>query len=165
VRDELGILEEAKRSLKLDDEQLLRRVGDDFRRVYAGYRPMDAQAVNCPLFGVDRAGLGYAVDASTGGATLHQVHTYTWLNPAWIDVARLKEQAAPWQQYAILGGMWSPFWHDAIDLLGMENLFLTMFDKPEIVDAVFGHIVDLYVESCRRIFDAAGEVIDIFFRK
>lgn len=161
-----GFWEKAKRTLGLDDEQLIRRVGDDFRRVNAGYRPTEAQAINRPLFGVERAGLGYGQPVShpLAEATLHEVHAYPWPDAAWVDASGIRAQAAQWQQqYAVLGGMWSPFWHDAIDLLGMENLFLTMYDEPEIVDAVLMHIVDFYVEASRRIFAEASEVIDIFF--
>jgi uroporphyrinogen decarboxylase len=66
-------------------------------------------------------------------------------------------------RYAVLGGDWSPFWHDAIDLLGMEGLFLRMYDAPEVVDAVMGHLVDYYAAVSERIFDVAADAIDIFF--
>ena len=66
-------------------------------------------------------------------------------------------------EYAILGGDWAPFWHDAIDLLGMENLYMKMYDEPELVDALMQHLVDYYWTVSRRIFEAAADVIDIFF--
>ena len=158
----------AKRTLALDDEQLSRRVGDDFRRVSAGYRQPDSHtlAANATCFGIERAGLGYGQPLThpLAEATLEDVHAYPWPDPAWIDVSQLKAQADQWQrQYAILGGVWSPFWHDVIDFFGMENLFLKMFDEPEVVDAVLSHIVDFYAEASRRVFDAAGDEIDIFF--
>jgi uroporphyrinogen decarboxylase len=81
-----------------------------------------------------------------------------------MDVSRIRADAALYQtEYAMLGGDWSPFWHDAIDLLGMENLLLNMFDAPELVDAVLVHIVDFYYEVSRRIFAEAADLIDIFF--
>ncbi|MGD0898404.1 MAG: uroporphyrinogen decarboxylase family protein [Thermoguttaceae bacterium] len=81
-----------------------------------------------------------------------------------MDVSRIRDEALAWgRQYAILGGDWSPFWHDAIDLLGMENLFFKMYDEPELVDAVLRHVVDYYAPVSRRIFDAAADAIDIFF--
>jgi uroporphyrinogen decarboxylase len=81
-----------------------------------------------------------------------------------MDVSHVRQEALAWQgRYAILGGDWSPFWHDASDLLGMENLMVQMTDAPEIVDAVLGHVVDYYFEVSRRIFEAAADAIDIFF--
>ncbi|MBN1591525.1 MAG: hypothetical protein JW888_18570, partial [Pirellulales bacterium] len=43
------------------------------------------------------------------------------------------------------------------------NMYLKMYDQPELVDAVLKHMVDYYAEASRRIFDAAADVIDVFF--
>lgn len=159
-----------KRALHLDDEALRLRLGDDFRRVganYAGPRvPLSPGTHTRTVFGIERAGLGYghATSHPLAGADLTQIHDYDWPDPVWMDVARIRPDALAWnRQYAVLGGDWSPFWHDAIDLLGMENLYFAFYDKPESVDALFGHIVDYYCEVSRRIFDAAADAIDIFF--
>jgi uroporphyrinogen-III decarboxylase len=63
----------------------------------------------------------------------------------------------------VLGGDWSPFWHDAIDLLGHENLYYRMYDYPDAVKAIFKKITDYYITVSRNIFNEAGDVIDIFF--
>jgi hypothetical protein len=161
----------ARRQLNLpDNESFSVRIGDDFRRVHARYTgpevPLSPGAVSRTIFGVERAGHGYGQPLShpLANATLRQVHEYAWPNPGWMDVSHIRGDALRWnRQYAILGGDWSPFWHDAIDLLGMENLYLKMYDEPELVDAVFGRLVDYYAEVSRRIFDAAADVLDIFF--
>jgi hypothetical protein len=93
-----------------------------------------------------------------------QIHDYAWPDPGWQDVSQIRAEAQAWQrQYALLGGDWSPFWHDAIDLLGMENLYLKMYDAPDLVDAVLRHIVDYYAAVSQRIFDAAADTLDVFF--
>ena len=161
----------AKRELALDDEALRVRVGDDFRRVYAQYAgpsfPLRHADATCrTIFGVERTGLGYGqpLEHPLAGATIRQVHDYPWPEPAWMDVAKIRDYALSFgRQYAILGGDWSPFWHDAIDLLGMENLYMKMYDEPELVDAVMGQMVDYYAAVSERIFAAASDAIDIFF--
>ena len=45
----------------------------------------------------------------------------------------------------------------------MENLYYKMYDDPELVDAVFQHVVDFYAGSNQRILDAASDAIDIMF--
>ena len=81
-----------------------------------------------------------------------------------MDVSHVRDEAASYGgEYAILGGDWSPFWHDLIDLLGMETMYLKMYDQPELIDAIIQHTVDYYAAVSQRIFDAAAEVIDIFF--
>ncbi len=160
----------AKRELQLDDEGLRVRFRDDFRRVFAGYAgpefPLSDGATSRTIFGIERQGLGYGQPMShpLANATIKQVHDYPWPDPDWMDVSKIKAEAQTYKgQYAILGGDWSPFWHDAIDLLGMENLYMKMYDEPELVDLVMQYMVDYYAAVSRRIFDAAADVIDIFF--
>jgi len=163
--------DKAKRELGLDDEALRVRFGDDFRRVFAVYAgptfELRHKEATCRTpFGVERWGLGYGqpIEHPLEAATLKEIHEYSWPNPAWMDVSAIKAEAAGYGgRYAILGGDWSPFWHDAIDLLGMENLYLKMFDEPERVDAVLQCLVDYYFEVSRRIFEAAADAMDIFF--
>jgi len=162
--------QKARTSLGLDDEALRVRFGDDFRRVFAEYAgpeyTLSQGATSRTIFGIERRGMGYGQPTShpLENATLKQVHDYPWPDPQWMDVSNIKSQAESWNgQYAILGGDWSPFWHDAIDLLGMENLYIKMYTEPQIVDAVMQHMLDYYEAVCRRIFDAAADAIDIFF--
>lgn len=164
-------LHHAQEALGLDSEEQVRvRFGDDFRRVHERYAgpefALSAGATCRSPFGVERHGLGYGQPLShpLAGATLAQVHEYPWPDPAWLDVSQVRAEALAWRgQYAMLGGAWSPFWHDAIDLVGMERLLLLMADAPALVDTLLGHIVEFYCEVSRRIFDAAAEDLDIFF--
>jgi len=161
----------AKRELAIADDEALRiRLGDDFRRVFARYAGppvvLSPGATSRTPFGVERHGMGYGQPIShpLQGAALAQVNAYAWPDPEWMDVSHLRAEALAWGgRYAILGGDWSPFWHDAIDLMGMEGLYLTMYDAPQAVDALMRHMVDYYAEVSRRIFDAAAGAIDIFF--
>ncbi len=161
----------AKRELSIaGDEDLRIRFSDDFRRVWARYAGPPVQlapgATSRTPFGVDRHGMGYGqpMNHPLAGATLAQVHDYPWPDPKWMDVSGIRSEALKWGgRYAVLGGEWSPFWHDAIDLMGMEELYILMYDAPDVVDALMRHMVDYYVEVSRRIFDAAAGAIDIFF--
>lgn len=166
----------ALRQLQLNNsEELLDRLGDDFRRVFARYagppgRSPDAAlppGVSCRTpFGVEHRGhgCGIPVNPPLANATLQQLEEYTWPNPDWMDVSAVRVQAQQWGgRFAILGGDWSPFWHDANELFGMEKLMLNMHDHPALVDAVMERVVDYYFEVSRRIFEAAAGVLDIFF--
>jgi uroporphyrinogen decarboxylase len=171
-----GFIAKAKQQLAIPDtEALFVRFGDDFRRVQARYAGPDEYSPDRKLspgatyrtpFGVEREGIGYGMPIGhpLATASLKEVHAYPWPAPAWMDVSHLRDEALAWgRRYAILGGDWSPYWHDAIDLLGMEGLMLKMTDAPEIVDAVLGHVVDYYCEVSRRSFDAAADAMDVFF--
>lgn len=161
----------ARRELGLDAEGLRVRLHDDFRRIRAPYRlpevPLPAGVTYRTVFGIDRHGLGYGQPLShplAKASCPDDTHRYPWPSSDCVDVSGLRREAQAWgKRYAILGGDWSPFWHDAIDLLGMETLCLRMVDAPELVDAVLQHLVDFYAESSRRIFEETGDLIDIFF--
>lgn len=160
----------AKRELNLDDEGLRLRFGDDFRRVYAEYNGpefvLSEAATSRTVFGIERHGLGYGQPIShpLADASLKEIHDYPWPDPAWMDVSNIKSEANSYNgEFAMLGGDWSPFWHDAIDLLGMENLYIKMYSEPELVDVVLQHLVDYYATVSQHIFDAAADAIDIFF--
>jgi hypothetical protein len=162
--------ENAKRALSLDDEGLRVRLGDDFRRVMAKDAspqvPLSEGATYRTPFGVERQGIGYGqpIGHPLAHASVTEIHDYAWPDPAWMDVSGVRAEAEKYgRQYAILGGEWSPYFHDAVDLLGMENLYLKMYDEPEAIDALLGHVVDFYAEVSRRIFDAAARALDIFF--
>ena len=162
--------DKCRRELMLDDEALRIRFHDDFRRVYAEYAgpasPLSEGATCRTVFGVERHGLGCGQPLAhpLANATLKEVHDYPWPDPKWMDVSKIRAAAARYRrEYAILGGDWSPFWHDAIDMIGMENLCTKMYDEPELIDALMKYIVDFYAEVSRRIFDEAGRELDIFF--
>ena len=162
-----------------DDDSLSDYLGDDFRRVfarYAGpeefgpYSNLQPGATYRTPFGVERHGYGYGMPLTTplaNATTVAEIHDYPWPDPAWMDASHIRAEVGKYGgHYAILGGDWSPFWHDAIDLLTMEGLIYQMFDNPELVDALLTHIVDYYAGVSQRIFDAAGAAlgrIDIFF--
>ncbi len=159
-----------------DDESVFVQVGDDFRRVFAKYAGPEAFSPDQNLmpgstyrtpFGVERHGYGYGMPRHSplkNATTVAEIHDYPWPDPAWLDVSHIRVDALRWGgQYAVLGGDWSPFWHDAIDLLDWDNLFYKMYDAPEMVDALLENIVDYYARTSERIFEAAQGAIDIFF--
>jgi len=161
--------EKAKAQLGVDDEALRVYLDDDFRRVFShnpSLREVPEGATSVTPFGVPRTGLGYGqpITHPLAGATLNEIHSYAWPDPSRVDISHIRAEAVSYDgEYAILGGEWSPFWHDLIDLIGMEELFLRMYDAPESIDAICQYVVEYYAEVSRRTFEAAGDVIDIFF--
>jgi len=170
-------LEKAKRELNLDEEGLRRRFGDDFRRVFSGYTgPVQAFTSESDFkteitwvspFGVPRSGIGYGQPLShplSGADTVARIQDYPWPDPDWIEVSGIRMSASQWSdEFAILGGEWAPFWHDAIDLVGHEQLYYLMYDYPEVAEKLLELITDYYYAGSERTFEEAGDLIDIFF--
>ena len=177
-----GFLAKAAGSLGLDEEAFRRRIGDDFRRLTAPWRDPDpllsAGATWRSPFGVERSGIGYGqplshplatrlsgLDGRAGSrGSFGAIGDYEWPDAARVDVGDLRTQAKVWgREFAVLGGDWSPFWHDAIDLVGMEGLFYLMYDEPEAASLLFERIADFYFAASERVFEEVGDLIDIFF--
>lgn len=165
-----GFWTKAKRTTSLEDEALSLLLHDDFRKVSSAYVGPAPRASGfggiTSLFGIRRSGIGYGqpLNHPLADATLADLENYAWPEPDWLDVRGIREAATRYQgRYAILGGEWSPFWHDAIDLVGMDGLLYRMYDDPEFVDRLLSHVVDFYAEVNRRTFEATGGAIDIFF--
>ena len=159
----------AESALGLDDEAILRHFHDDFRRVWPRYAgpdiPLSPGAKMRTPFGIERRGHGFGQPMShpLATATLDDVEAFPWPSPDWMDVSHIREEALGFGDYAILGGEWSPVWHDLMDVMGMERMYFAMYDEPEVVDAIIGHMLEYYLEVSRRTFDAAQGAIDIFF--
>jgi uroporphyrinogen decarboxylase len=159
------------------DEDLALFIGDDFRRVFAKYAgppefsPDRAfrhpEATSRTPFGVERTGYGYGQPIEhplATARTVADIERYRWPDPAWMDVSRIRDEALAWgRRYAVLGGDWSPFYHDAIDLLGMEDFCVAMVEEPAVVDILLRRMVDYYFQVSLNIFEAAADAIDIFF--
>jgi uroporphyrinogen decarboxylase len=159
------------------DEALSVYLGDDFRRVYAKYAGPDEHSPSACLhypqatyrtpFGVERHGYGYGQPFHhplAEARTIEKIEAYPWPDPGWMDVSHIRNEARAWNgEYAVLGGDWSPFYHDAIDLLGMENFMVKLIEDPPFVDSVLSRIADYYFGVSLRVFEAAADSVDIFF--
>ncbi|HDT12968.1 MAG TPA: hypothetical protein ENO03_01285 [Candidatus Aminicenantes bacterium] len=159
------------------DEELAIHVGDDFRRVFARYAGppefspdrafVHPEAIARTPFGVERTGYGYGQPMGhplAGARAIADIERYPWPDPAWMDVSRIREDARAWRgRYAVLGGDWSPFFHDAIDLMGMEDFCVALVENPALVDVLLRRLVDYYFQVSLSIFEAAADVIDVFF--
>ncbi len=161
--------ERAKNELNLDDEGLRIRFGDDFRRVVAGYEDdslTSATGGYISPFGIEREGIGYGQPTHhpLAKASLKDIYEYPWPDPEKVNITNLRKDAEEhYENFAILGGDWSPFWHDMIDLFGMEELLIKMYMEPKIVKVVFNFVADYYFAVNQRVFAEAADLIDIFF--
>lgn len=164
-------LQKAMNALNMDEEGVRKRFGDDFRRVYGVYQEPGYQVSKTATwkspFGVERIGIGFGQPTThplKDITTVKEAFDYYSPNPDWVNVSNIKNDADKYhREFAILGGDWSPFWHDAVDLFGMEELFIKMYEYPEVVKTVIDQIVNYYYVVNEHIFDAAGDSIDVFF--
>jgi len=62
-----------------------------------------------------------------------------------------------------MSGFWTCFYHNLMDLFGMEEYLIKMFTAPEVVHVVTDKVCEFYYEANARFFEAAGDLMDGFF--
>jgi len=148
-----------------DEEALMQRLHIDFRRVHARY--VGPNFGMKTYWGVERGGAHYGQPLShplAGVETVEEVEAYAgWPSPDWFDFSHLRKQCEQWRDYAIIGGPWVVVFTDATELVGMSEFFMKMHTHPEVMHAVMNKVSDFYHEMAVRFFEAAGDLLDIFF--
>jgi uroporphyrinogen decarboxylase len=95
--------------------------------------------------------------------TSKDIDKYDFPNPDDWDVIINEKDSANAMDYAIIGGAWAPFFNDAADLMGMEQLFVNMIINPVVAEALIDKCFQIYYEISRRCFEKNKGVIDILF--
>lgn len=89
-----------------------------------------------------------------------------WPDPEWWDYSALREQCLAHPGYAIVNcgdrldrtAQLKPMMY----LRGMEQTYVDLALEPQIAQAIIQHIVAYFLHYNRRVFEAAGDAIDIF---
>ncbi|MBI3986314.1 MAG: hypothetical protein HY343_05315 [Lentisphaerae bacterium] len=97
-------------------------------------------------------------------STVEDVHAHAWPDPTKLDYSGILPACEKFHgTYATFGAPWSPFFHEIGWLIGQENFLVWMLDKPDVIHAIIGHIVDYEVEATRRYLEAARGKLDIAY--
>lgn len=151
--------------LNMDEEQFRLRIRDDLRWVSSD--PIGQGGRTVDAFGIERRGVGYGQPTGhplSDAPTIERLRDYPWPDPSREGTEGIRDRVAPLaERFAIAGGNWSPFWHDATDLVSMETLAFLMYDDPVVVETMLHRIVDYYVAINTRVFEEAGDLIDLVF--
>ena len=60
-------------------------------------------------------------------------------------------------------GFWAPFFHDVMDLFGVEEFMIKLHTHPAIVEAVLEYVCGFYLEANEQLYRKAGRQIDGYF--
>lgn len=92
-----------------------------------------------------------------------EIDKHPWPNINDLDFNKIYQDMEKHQDKMIFSGMWSGFFHNMCDYLGMENYFIQMYENPIFVEALTNRIVDFYVEANEKFFAGVGELCDVMF--
>ena len=135
---------------------------------WIGFPLVDGKGRPTDYFGIPREGagdFGYAVEHPLADAgSIADVEAYTkWPSADMWDYGQYARDCAQFPEYAVYGGAWAWFFDAASDLVGMEQWFLLMHDKPEVAHAMLEKTTSFMERTSEIMFEKAGKYIDICF--
>ena len=158
-----------------DFEAMLTRLGVDLRNVRGAARYIGPEhhvlpdGRECNVWGVPLGSSGTYASKVTGAplasaTTVAEVERHApFPDPNWWDYAPIADACAAAGHHAVMGGAWSPFFCQAMYVMGMQELLEAMASRPAVAEALLTRIADFYLESSRRHFEAARGRMDIYF--
>lgn len=142
------------------EEELRRRLGDDFRWIPAGnYRHPEGKG----LFDIPEKFAHGTPGPFAECEDVSQVDDYDWPKLGYLDFTEVLEELRAAGPYYRASGFWTPFYHNVMDLFGMEQYMIKMYTHPGVVHAVTDRVCNFYYEANERWFQAAGDLMDGFF--
>lgn len=142
-------------------EELRRKLNDDFRWICPwNYR--DPRGYKLFDFGIKKTSHGQA------GPLAHcedpaEIEDFPWPNPDYMDYSGVLESLRNAGDVYRASGLWTCFYHNVMDLFGMEDYMVKMYTHPQVVQAVTDRVCKFYYEANERFFAAAGDLVDGFF--
>lgn len=145
-------------------EAIFQYLADDCRWIPAdaGYKHPQGLPAFDPSYGVRRDTLS-APGCFAEAETPADLEDYPWPDPQYLDFTEIYAQIDQHQDKMVFTGMWSPFFHQVADFFGMENYFIKMYERPEVVEALTERIVDFYVAANEKFFAGLGDRADVMF--
>jgi uroporphyrinogen decarboxylase len=141
-------------------EELRRKLGDDYRWIPAGLYKHPEGKTLFEIPGKDsHAYAGPFAHATDVG----QLDEYDWPSLDHLDFTEVLDALRNAGDYYRASGFWTPFYHNVMDLFGMESYLVNMYENPDLVEAVTDRVCRFYYEANERFFAAAGDLVDGFF--
>jgi len=94
---------------------------------------------------------------------VQELESFPWPNPDYLSFDQCLASLRAAGNVYRASGFWTCFYHNIMDLFGMENYMVKMYTHPEVVQAVTDRVCGFYYEANERFFAAAGSEVDGFF--
>jgi uroporphyrinogen decarboxylase len=146
-------------------EELRRKLGDDFRWISPQFAASTYRhPQNWKLFDMrgDKISHGQAGPLADC-ESVADVEKFPWPELEYLDFSETIGMLQGAGDFYRASGFWCPFFHDVMDLFGMESYMVKMVTHPEVVHAVTERVCRAYLEANELFYTRAGPLIDGFF--
>lgn len=94
-------------------------------------------------------------------SSVDDVESYQWPSPDDFYGGNLEKEINSHEDFAILGGVWAPIFHNIAWLCGFETALVNMQTQPEVTEALVMKVTDFWVGYTRRVLELGKGKIDI----
>lgn len=119
------------------------------------------------VWGIWRAGSYYGQAVSHPLQNVENIadleQQYAFPDPGLWDCKISLEQMKWTEGSCVIGGAWAPYFHDTVELFGMERFMLLMYDNPVLIQTVIERIMHFYLDQTQRALDENQGLIDFVF--
>lgn len=147
------------------EKELRKKLQDDFCWISPQFFPGVYQAPDGrEMFdgGLDRQKHG-SVGPLAECEDVREVEAFPWPKPEFLHFDACLESLRNAGDVYRASGFWTCFYHNVMDLFGMESYMIKMYTHPKVVRAVTDHVCEFYYEANERFFAATGDLVDGFF--
>lgn len=153
-----------KFGIPAEREAIFQYLDDDCRWITAdsGYHHPEGRPIFDPAWNTHRDTLS-ASGCFADAEKVSDLDDYPWPDPKYLDFTDVYKEIDKYPDKMVFTGLWSCFFHNVCDFLGMENYFMKMYDCPEVVEALTERVTDFYVAGNEKFFAGLGDRADVMF--
>jgi uroporphyrinogen decarboxylase len=147
------------------EEELRVRLGDDFRWICPQYddRTFQVAGGGDPFEIITHRTVSGGVMPFKDCEDPRAIEDFPWPSPDGLNLEPTLEGLRRAGPYYRASGFWCPFYHDLMDLFGMEAYLMKMYTHPDVVQAATDRVCQFYYDANERFFQLAGDLVDGFF--
>ncbi|MCD6174405.1 MAG: hypothetical protein J7K65_01380 [Planctomycetes bacterium] len=145
-------------------EEIRHKLGDDFRWICTQFEGSVYQHPDGkPIFDYGKKGTLSGAGPLAEVEKVSEIEKYDWPNPDYLNFDEGIQNLDNAGDCYRASGFWCCFYHDLMELFGMENYLMNMHLNPELIHAATDRICQFYYEANERFFKVAGDKMDGFF--
>ena len=147
------------------EEELRRKLGDDYRWITPSLFQSTFKHPACrQLFNIHGTKASHGQAGPLAGVEdPGELDEFAWPDVLALDFTEALAALTAAGPYYRASGFWAPFYHDIMDLFGMEEYFVKMRTNPRVVHAVTDKVCGFYYEANEAFFAAAEGLLDGYF--
>ena len=96
-------------------------------------------------------------------SSIDEVENYLWPSPDDFFTGHIQSEIDSYKEYAIIGGVWAPIFHNIAWLCGFETTLVNLHIQPEVTEALIRKVTDFWVGYTRKVLESGNGKIDIIY--